>query len=145
MLGCSRFELARSMLYNAHLLARGIQSYRAVWSHEDRTPEGLGRSINEPAAELDRYFIEARFLFPSEMLEDELRELNACVGELLRAINRYGRQKTKPEERQDPKRLQECEAIIWPPESGDDDPFAKRVEKAVESLTRKLQPFVAVR
>ena len=141
MVGGSQFELARSLLYNAHLLARGIESYRAVFSQQDRTPEGVGRSINEPAAELDRAFIQARLLFPDDLLEDERRQIKACVGELYLAITRYGREMKKPEDRQDRKKLQEYDATIWSP--GDDDPFAERVEKALESLTKKLQPYIA--
>ena len=143
MLGCSRFELARSILYNAYLLARGIQGYRSVSSQQDRTPEGVLRSINEPAAELDRSFIQACLLFPSELLEDERKQLKACVDDLYLATTRYGRERTKPEDKQDQKRLQEYDAIIW--SSGDDDPLTKRVENAVQSLTRKLQPFLAKR
>jgi hypothetical protein len=143
VLGSSRFELARSILYNAHLLARGIQSYRSVFSQQDRTPEGIHRSINEPAAELDRAFIEARFLFPSEMLEKERKELKACVDDLYIATRRQTREMNKPEDTQDREKLQEYDAIIWSP--GDDDPFMKRVEKAVESLTETLRPFVATR
>ncbi len=143
MLGCSRFELARSILYNAYLLARGIQSYRSVFSQQDRTPEGVQRSINEPAAELDRSFIEARFLFPSEMLEDERKELKACVDDLYLATARHGREMRKPEDKQDQKKLLECDAIIW--SSGNDDCLTERVERAVEGLAGKLQRFVANR
>jgi len=141
MLGSSRFELARLILYNAHLLARGIQGYRSVCSQQDRTPEGVLRSINEPAAELDRAFIQARLLFPADLLEDERKQIKTCVDDLYLAATRYGREMTKPEDRQDQQKLQEYDATIWSP--GEDDPFAKRVEKALESLTGKLQPFVA--
>ena len=140
LVGCSRFELARSILYNSHLLARGIQAYRLVFSQQDRTPEGVGRSINEPAATLDRCFIEARFLFPSEMLEEERKELKTCVDDLYLATTRYGREMKKPEENQRKEKLQEYEAIIW--SNGDNDSFKKKVEKAVNSLTKKLQPFI---
>jgi len=141
MIGGSRFELARSLLYNSHLLARGIKSYRAVFSQQDRTPEGVARSINEPAAELDRCFIEARSLFPADMLADERKELKSCVDELYLATIRYGREMDKPEDKRDQEKLQEYDALMWSP--GEDDPFGERVGRAVDSLTRKLQPFVA--
>ena len=140
MVGSSRFELARSILYNSRLLARGIQSYRSVSSQQDRTPEGVLRSINESAAELDRSFIEAGFLFPTEMLDDECKELKACVDDLYLAAARYGRELKKPEDKQDQKRLQECVAIMWSIE--DSDPFTERVERVVESLAEKLQSYV---
>jgi len=143
MLGVSCFKLARSILYNAHLLSRGIQAYRSVASQQDRTLEGVLRCINEPAAELDRSFIEARFLFPSEILEGQRRELKACVDDLYLATTRYGREMAKPEDKRDQKRLQEYDATIS--STGDNDPFAKRVEKAVEGLTKELQPYIAKR
>lgn len=123
ILGCSRFELARSILYSAHLLARGIQSYRSVFSQQDRTPEGVHRGINEPAAELDRAFIQARLLFPGDLLEDEREQIKACVDELYLATTRYGREMKKPEDKRDRKKLQEYDATIWDP--GDDDQFAE--------------------
>jgi len=140
LVGRSRFELARSILYSSHLLARSIQAYRSIFSHQDRTPEGVARAINEPAAELDQCFIEARFLFPSTTLEEERTELKACVDDLYLAAARYGREMEKPEDKQDEKRLDEYTTIIWSP--GGDDSFAARVARAVEALTGKLQPFV---
>ena len=141
MLGCSRFELARSILYNAQLLARGIQSYRSYASHQDRTPEGVQRSINEPAVELDRAFIQASHLFASGLLDNERKQLKAAVDELYLATTRHGREMRKPEEKRNQERLDEYDAVIWSP--GEDDPFKAQVEEAVERLTQKLQPFVA--